>query len=195
MRQNDAVVLGGPGQNVPIVGSAQIQILDADDVQSRLAQQQSAHDLAIEVFVGQQPQHGLGLTLSTSLQPCTDRTDVALLTLDTQPNVFSLTLASDQILLDLPLMAQIVCDHRVHVRQRQRRIPLDDRLGRGAILKCPDDHFQQDARVPHAQSTVGVFVKRRRLWLDRKTHPSAPARACDCYVLVDPVGQADTILP
>jgi hypothetical protein len=52
------MILSGSGQNVGIIRTAKANILHADNVEVRLTQQQAAHDVAIEIFVSQESQHG-----------------------------------------------------------------------------------------------------------------------------------------
>jgi len=174
MRQNDSVVLSSPGQNGRIIHTGQTDILNANNVEVRLSQQQAAHDITVEVLVRQQPEHGSSLCRSRSGQSSADSAQVALLTFDPLPNFLGLVLASGQVVFDLAPMTQVARDDRVHVGKGQRGIPLHDRLRSRAILEGPDNQFQQDTRIPDAESPTGIFTQRRRFGLSGKGHGPYP---------------------
>jgi hypothetical protein len=63
-------------------------------VEVRLAQQQCAHDVAVEVLIGQQTQHVMPSGPSLGEQASADFAQIALLTLNSLLNFFGLLLAS-----------------------------------------------------------------------------------------------------
>jgi len=53
VRQNNAVVFGCPCQKLRVTGTRQPNVLYPDKIEVRLPQQQSAHDVAVEVLIGE----------------------------------------------------------------------------------------------------------------------------------------------
>ena len=93
-----------PGENTEIVRTGKSHVLHANKIELRLTQQQAAHDVAVEVLIREQPQHGRSLPLSPRKQPSADFTQVALLTFNPLPYFFGLLLAARQVVLDFALM-------------------------------------------------------------------------------------------
>jgi hypothetical protein len=73
--------------------TSKANVLHANNVQVRLAQQQSAHHLAAEVLIGQQPQHASSSRPSVGEQASADFAQVALLTFNPLAYFFGLLLA------------------------------------------------------------------------------------------------------
>lgn len=84
----------GPSQDGRIVYPGKANLLHTDNIEVRLAQQQSPHDVAVEVLIGQQPQHASSSHLPAGEQASTDVAQIALLTFGPPPNFFGLLLAS-----------------------------------------------------------------------------------------------------
>jgi hypothetical protein len=93
VRENDPIIHGGPSQNTQVGDAGKADVLNANNVKVRLAQQQCAYNVAIEVLIGQQPQHLLSSRPSPGEQASADFTQVALLTLNSLPNFLCLLLA------------------------------------------------------------------------------------------------------
>jgi hypothetical protein len=102
--QDNAVVFGGPGENIGIVRARQSYVLHANEIEARLTQQQAAHDVAVEVLIRKQPQHGRSSRLSPGKQSRTDITQVALLSFNPLPGLFGFLLALCQVAFDFAAM-------------------------------------------------------------------------------------------
>jgi citrate lyase gamma subunit len=55
MRNHDAPFLGCPPQYGRIIRASEADVLDSHDVQIRVAPQQAAYDIVVQVFVSGQP--------------------------------------------------------------------------------------------------------------------------------------------
>ncbi len=72
MRKNNSIIRGGPRQDVRVSYTSKANILNANDIEVRLAQKQSAHDVAVEVLIGKQSQPVLTSRLSLGEQASAD---------------------------------------------------------------------------------------------------------------------------
>ena len=113
--QDNAVVLGRPSEDIRVIRTGEADILHAHNVEVRLTQQQSAHNVPVEVLIGQQSQHASSSRLPPGEQASADVAQVALLTFNPFPNFLRLLLAPVQILLDFAPVTQVVGDDGVHV--------------------------------------------------------------------------------
>lgn len=143
MRDNDAILGGGPLENCRIVGARQPDVLNANDVDLRIASKQPAHDVAVEVLVHCQSQDRpapLPPAGSQSFAKAGRRKP----TLDFRPNVVGQLLATLEVSADLWLVPQVVCDHGVHVGQGDGGVLLRDLLGGRASIERTDDRVECD---------------------------------------------------
>jgi hypothetical protein len=67
-------------------------------------------------------------------------------------------------------MPQIIGKDSVNVGECQRRVSLQDRLRRRAVLERANDYFQQNTRIADAQSTSRIFTEWRRFNLYVESH-------------------------
>ena len=86
---------------------------------------------------------------------------------------YGLVIAIAHVLVDLLSMSQAIGQHGVYVREAQRVVRLDDRLGSGATTKRMYHHLKQNARVADAKDSRRIFSERNRDGLD---HGHAGAR-------------------
>ena len=103
-------------------------------------------------------------------QPTAHIGEISLLSLDSLPDLLGLLFAAVEVFVDLASVTQVECDDRIHISERQRRVPLHDRLGRCSILEPPDDQLQQDARLTDAERAGIVFAKGRRIGSNAVNH-------------------------
>ena len=95
---------------------------------------------------------------------------------DAVPHIFGLAVATAHVLVDLLSMSQAIGQHGVYIREAQRVVRLDDRLGSGATTKRMYHNLKQNARVADPKDSWRIFSERNRHGLDRG-HVGA-LRAC-----------------
>src|SRR5262249_15350898 len=86
------------------------------------------------------------------------------------PNSYCLCVALFQILGHIGRMSQVVADRAIHVCQRRRRIILNDRFRRRAVLEGGNDHLEQNSGIADADGTIRFAAERRIFGL--KDHAS-----------------------
>jgi hypothetical protein len=57
VRESNSTVRAGPGKAVGVTYAGKTKVLNANNVDVRLAQRQCAHYVAVEVLIGKQSQH------------------------------------------------------------------------------------------------------------------------------------------
>jgi len=105
-----------------------------------------------------------------SKQPTAELPEISLPPLKPLPNLLGVLLTSRKVLLDNSPVAQVIRDHGIDVGQGRRRIPLDNRLGRCAVLEGADHQLQEDPGLPHPQSARGILPQGWRIRLDQNAH-------------------------
>ena len=68
-------------------------------------------------------------------------------------HVYGLAVATAHVLIDLLSMSQAIGQHGVYIREAQRVVRLNDRLGCGAATKRMYHNLKQHARVANAKDT------------------------------------------
>src|SRR5215213_9289939 len=71
-------------------------------------------------------------------------------------DLVALSAPGREVLVHLAAVLQVVADDGVDVGQVERRVLLDNLLGRGALVEGVDHRIQRDARAPDADHAVGV---------------------------------------
>src|SRR5579884_802932 len=123
--------------------------------------------------------HALTL-LATPKQASADRAQITLLALNALPYFLCLLLSLGQIVFDFAAMVQVVSDNRIYIGKTQRRVALHDRLRRCAVLECPYDQLQEDARISDTQSASRVLTNRGCFGLNGERHITGLlSRACE----------------
>src|SRR5262249_2276715 len=113
MREDDAVVLGGPGEDSRVVCLRQAHILNANNVQVGPPAEPPSDGVALEVLVAQQPQHDPPSCAAPGLQSTPDVAQVALPTLDPALHLTGFLFSLGEVLLDIGSVTQVVRNHAV----------------------------------------------------------------------------------
>jgi hypothetical protein len=92
----------------------------------------------------------------TSHQACPQLSPFGLLGLDRSPNPFRFLRPHAQIFFHLDFVPEIPGEDRVHVRQSEGVVTLDDSLGSRSVFKGVYDALEQYARAGNAQSALSI---------------------------------------
>src|SRR5262245_61806625 len=100
MREYDPVVFGRPGKDGRISSAHQADVLDANYVETRVAELQATDDVVVEVLVGNEAEHGAASARPGRPEPLADRGKILGRRFDTPADLVRQPIALGQVFVD-----------------------------------------------------------------------------------------------